>query len=110
MKDPVAFDATLYFHQSEMLRSLPEELRLLMDRSGSRNYRLLQKLMEYGVEEGVFIGYNAKTLSEVIWTTFLGIIHLENSKKAMSRKNHLELTWDLAFQILSKGILNSADQ
>jgi len=105
-RDPVIFDLTLYFHQHEMLRSLPDELRLLLDRSGSRVYGLLCKLMEYGISQGYFLGCNPKTLAEVIWTTFLGIIHLENSKKAMLRKNHLELTWDLAHNILARGIIN----
>jgi AcrR family transcriptional regulator len=105
-KDPVIFDLTLYFHQQEMLRRLPEELRLLLDRSGSRVHGLLSKLMEYGMSQGYFFECDPRTLAEVVWTGFLGIIHLENSKKAMSRKNHLDITWDLAYKILAKGIVN----
>jgi TetR/AcrR family transcriptional regulator len=105
-KDPVIFDLTLYFHQQEMLRRLPEELRLSLDRSGTRVYALLSKLMEYGMGQGYFFACDPRTLAEVVWTTFLGIIHLENSKKAMLRKNHLDITWDLAHKILAKGIMN----
>ncbi len=103
-RDPVAFSATLYFHQGEMLRRLPDNLRDLFDRSGSRNYELLCKIMDYGIKKGYFMECNAKTLAEFVWTSFLGIIHLENSKEAMSRKTHHEMTWDLAFRILEKGI------
>ena len=104
-KDPALFNATLYFHQSEMLRNLPDNLRLMLDHSGSRNYEFLSKIMAYGIEEGVFRDCSVKTLAEVVWTSFLGIIHLENSKQAMNRKTHLETTWHLALEMLSRGIL-----
>ncbi len=106
-KDRASFNATLYFHQSEMIRSLPEELRLLLDRSGSIIYAGLSKIMAYGIEEGVFRDCSARTLAEVVWTSFLGIIHLENSKRAMFRKDHLSVTWDLALEMLSRGILKN---
>jgi AcrR family transcriptional regulator len=105
-KDPVTVNVTLYFHQSEMIRNLPQDLRLLLDRTGSRNYELLCKIIKHGINQGFFGKCNPKTLAEVVWTTFLGIIHLENSKKAMSRKTHLDVTWDLAYEILSKGIMS----
>ena len=104
-KDRASFNATLYFHQSEMIRNLPENLRIMLDHSGSRNYEYLSKIMTYGIKQGVFRDCNPKTLAEVVWTSFLGIIHLENSKKAMSRKIHLEITWNLALEMLSRGIL-----
>ncbi len=104
--DPVAFNMTLYFHQGEMIRSLPESLRLMLDRSGSRNYALLCRIMDYGVREGLLVSCNPRTLAEVVWTSFLGIIHLENSKRAMSRRTHLEPTWDLAFRVLSTGMVS----
>ena len=98
----------LYFHQSEMIRNLPENLRFMLDRSGSRNYEFLSKIMAFGIEQGVFRDCSPKTLAEVVWTSFLGIIHLENSKQAMNRKIHLETTWRLAFEMFSKGILKTA--
>ena len=107
-KDPALFNATLYFHQSEMLRNLPDNLRLMLDHSGSRNYEFLSKIMAYGIEEGVFRDCGVKTLAEVVWTSFLGIIHLENSKQAMNRKTHLETTWHLALEMLSRGILKTS--
>jgi AcrR family transcriptional regulator len=106
-KDRRSFNATLYFHQSEMIRNLPENLRIILDRSGSRIYEYLSKIMAYGIGQGVFRDCNPKTLAEVVWTSFLGIIHLENSKKAMSRNTHLEITWNLALEMLSRGILKN---
>ncbi len=90
-----------------MIRNLPENLRILLDHSGSRNYEYLSKIMAYGIEQGVFRDCSPKTLAEVVWTSFLGIIHLENSKQAMSRKGHQVVTWKLALEMLSRGILKS---
>ncbi len=106
-KDRPSFNVTLYFHQSEMIRNLPENLRIMLDHSGTRIYESLSKIMAYGIGQGVFRESNPKTLAEVVWTSFLGIIHLENSKHAMSRKPHLAVTWQLALEMLSKGILKS---
>ena len=106
-KDRTSFNATLYFHQGEMIRNLPEELRILLDRSGTQIYAGLSKIMAYGIKQGVFRDVSAKTLAEVVWTSFLGIIHLENSKRSMSRKEHLSVTWSLALEMLSRGILKT---
>lgn len=103
-KDPVTFSASLYFHQSEMIRSLTEELRLLLAEAGSRNYQNLCRIMEHGVKTGEFRPCNPKTLAEVVWTSFLGIIHLENSKKAMARNSHLDEAFELAQAILSDAL------
>ena len=105
-KDPATMNATLYFHQGQMLKSLPESLRLELDRSGSKNFNRLCAIMEYGIEAGFFKDCNPKTLAEFVWTAFLGILHLENSKAAMSRKTHIKETWDLGLDILEKGMGN----
>ena len=42
-KDRTSFNATLYFHQSEMIRNLPEDLRIFLDHSGTSIYAGLSK-------------------------------------------------------------------
>jgi len=103
-EEPASFSAILYFHQSEMVRNLSEPLRLLIYRSGARNVSLMHKIAAYGIKEGLFRKCNPKTLAEVIWTSFLGIVQLENSKAILSRKTHMEITRDLAVEVLKKGI------
>ncbi len=106
--DPSIINVTLYFHQSQMLRSLPDSLRLKLDRSGSLNYSWMCKIMKYGIGKGLFRKCNEKTLAEFIWTSFLGVVHLENSKMAMGRKTHLDETWTLGMSILEKGVMTGA--
>ena len=106
-RDPATMNATLYFHQGQMLKSLSESLRLELDRSGSKNFNRLCAIMEYGTQAGFFKDCNPKTLAEFVWTAFLGILHLENSKAAMSRKTHIEETWALGLDILERGMGNT---
>lgn len=102
--DPAIMNVTLYFHQSQMLRSLPGPLRRELDRTGSRNYGWLRRIVRYGIEAGLVRPCDEGTLAEVVWTTFLGIVHLENSKMAMGRKTHLEETWALGLSVLEEGL------
>src|SRR4030042_5032982 len=104
-QDPVTFNASLYFHQSEITRNLSEELRERLYESGSRVVRLQHKLIKYGVDEEIFIKCNPRTLTEVIWACFFGITQLESSKQVASRKNHLDITRDLAIQLLARSII-----
>jgi TetR/AcrR family transcriptional regulator len=106
--DPSIINVTLYFHQSQMLRSLPEHLRLELDRTGSLNYAWMCKITGYGIRKGIFRACREKTLAEFIWTSFLGVVHLENSKAAMGRKTHLEETWALGLSILEAGLTTGA--
>lgn len=104
-KEPETFIASLYFQNSEMILNLPEDLRGSINESGSRVVNLQHKIIEYGVKTGLFIDCNPMTLSEVIWTSFLGIIQLEQSKKVLSHKGHYEATCDLALEVLSRGVV-----
>jgi len=105
-EDPVAFTAWQYFHQSEMIGSLPEELRNLLYEAGARVVALQHKIVEYGVAEKIFIRCDHRALSEVIWSLFLGIVYVERSKNVLSRKNHMAATEEIAKVVLSAGVLS----
>ena len=105
-KNTSTFAASQYVHHREMIRNLPEDLRNILFKSGAKVVGLQHMIVEYGVKEGVFIEVDSRTLSEVIWSSFLGIVYLERSKNTLSKKNHLNITHDLALSVLAKGILN----
>jgi TetR/AcrR family transcriptional regulator len=104
-KEPGTFNASSYFLQREMIMSFPKELRDSIDESGSKVVSLQHKIIDYGIRQGFFIDCDPMTLAEVIWTSFLGIIHLERSKQVLSHKVHLEKTRDLALTVLARGIV-----
>ena len=105
-KDPVVFTAWQLFHQSEMIGNLAPELRDILHESGSKVVALQHKIVEYAVTEKIFIQCDYRALSEVVWSTFLGIVYVERSKNVLSRKSHMATTQDLARKILARGVLN----
>jgi TetR/AcrR family transcriptional regulator len=105
-KDPVVFTAWQLFHQSEMIGNLAPELRDVLHESGSKVVALQHKIVEYAVTEQIFIQCDYRALSEVIWSTFLGIVYVERSKNVLSHKSHMIITQDLARKILARGVLN----
>ncbi|MGD0232571.1 MAG: TetR/AcrR family transcriptional regulator [Syntrophorhabdales bacterium] len=105
-KDPVAFTAWQYFHQSEMIGNLPAELRDILHEAGAKVVALQHKIVGYAVAEKIFVQCDHRALSEVIWSSFLGIVYTERSKNVLSHKNHMATTQDIARKVLARGVIN----
>jgi AcrR family transcriptional regulator len=105
-KDPVTFTAWQYLHQSDVIGNLSVELRDILHEAGAKVVALQHKIVEYAVAEKIFIECDHRALSEVIWSSFLGIIYLEHSKNVLSHKSHMAVTQDIAKKVLMRGILN----
>jgi AcrR family transcriptional regulator len=105
-KDPVVFTAWTLFHQSEMIKDLDPELRDVLRDSVIKVATLQHKIVEYAVVEKLFIQCNHKALSQVIWSSFLGIVYVERSKNVLSHKGHMASTQDLAKEVLLRGVVN----
>src|SRR5512141_1863028 len=104
-KNPTAFTAWYYLHQSDVIGNLSPELRDILHEAGANAVALHHKIVEYGVSQGFFIDCDYRALAEVIWSTFLGIVYIEHSKKVLSRKGHLTSTQEMAKMVLSQGVL-----
>jgi AcrR family transcriptional regulator len=107
-KDPVVFTAWQLFHESETIGNLAAELRDILLESGKKVVVLQHKIVEYAVAENIFIQSDHRALSEIIWSTFLGIVYVERSKNVLSHKSHMASTHDLAKEVLSRGVLNTS--
>ena len=105
-KDPVVFTAWQLLHQSEMISNLPAELRDILHESGAKVVALQHKIVEYAVAKKIFIECDYRALSEVIWSSFLGIVYVERSKNVLSHKSHMAATQDVAIKVLSRGIVD----
>jgi AcrR family transcriptional regulator len=104
-KDPAAFTAWQYLHQSDVIGNLSPELRDILHEAGAKVVSFQHKIVEYAVEQNVFIRCDHRALAEFIWATFLGIIYIERSKAVLSRKSHLERTQQVAKRVLEQGLL-----
>ena len=105
-QDPVAFTAWQYLHEREMISSLTPELRQVLYAAGVKVVTLQHRIVEYGVARKIFRQCDHRALSEVIWSTFLGIVHAERSKNVLSHKDHMAITQDTAKLVLAQGVLH----
>jgi AcrR family transcriptional regulator len=106
-KDPAAFTAWQYLHQSDVIGNLSPELRDILHEAGAKVVSFQHKIVEYAVAQNVFINCDHRALAEFIWASFLGIVYIERSKTVLSRKNHLDRTQEVARKILAQGLLTS---
>jgi AcrR family transcriptional regulator len=104
--DPAAFTAWQYLHQREMISSLSPALRQLLYDASVRVVTLQHRIVEYAVTRKVFRQCDPRALSEVIWSTFLGIVYTERSKNFLSQKDHMAITQDTAKLVLAQGVLH----
>lgn len=109
-KDPAAFTAWQYLHQSDVIGNLSPELRDILHEAGAKVVSFQHKIVEYAVTQNVFIGCDHRALAEFIWASFLGIVYIERSKAVLSRKSHLDRTQEVAKQVLAQGILRQSLQ
>jgi hypothetical protein len=105
-KDPATFTAWQYFHQSDVIGNLATELRDILHEAGAKVVALQHKIVKYAIEQKIFIDCDHRTLSEVFWSSFLGIIYIERSKTVLSRKGHQDATQNMAKRVLAHGVLN----
>jgi AcrR family transcriptional regulator len=105
-KDPVAFTAWQYLHQREMISNLSTQLRELLFEAGVKVVTLQHRIVEYGVAKKIFRQCDYRALSEVIWSTFLGIVYAERSKNVLSHKDHMAITQETAKLVLAQGVLH----
>ena len=106
-KDPATFTAWQYLHQSDVIGNLSPELRDILHEAGGKVVALQHKIVKYGIDQKIFIDCDYRAISEVLWSSFLGIIYIERSKNVLSRKGHLESTQDVAKSVLAHGVLNA---
>jgi AcrR family transcriptional regulator len=106
-KDPATFTAWQYLHQGDVIGNLSTELRDILHEAGARVVSLQHKIVEYAVAQKIFIDCDHRAISEVIWSSFLGLIYVEKSKNVLSSKNHLENTQDVAKKVLAQGVLRT---
>jgi TetR/AcrR family transcriptional regulator len=105
-KNPAIFTAWQYLHQSDVIGNLSPDLRDILHEAGAKVVALQHKIVEYGIAKKVFIKCDHRTIAEVIWSSFLGIIYIERSKSVLSRKVHQDITQEVAKKVLACGVLN----
>lgn len=82
----------------------PDMLEVIKNLSGNALGEIA-KVYEEGIRAGFFIDRHPVALADITWSIFTGVILWEDSKKNLNAgKDYLKQTFDVAFDILIRGV------
>jgi TetR/AcrR family transcriptional regulator len=103
--DPINFRILMMFRQGELIKSLSEEIIEKLNSRGSSLLKMLANVFQRGIQNGIFMEENPRTLADVFWSTFVGIIHFEETKNRFNpKKDFFDVTLNLALEIFLGGL------
>lgn len=93
------------FQSSTLIRELPSEIVEYLKELSQPSQTAIANTVNQGIEMGIFKPCNAVAITDIIWSTFSGLVIYEESKRALDkRKSFLKETLDLSFSIIIEGI------
>jgi AcrR family transcriptional regulator len=103
--DPLSLINIFHFQASNGLKNLSPELLSEIQLFSAKSLRMIAKIFEEGIAQGVFIDRHPTALADVVWSTFGGIVLWEESKTKLNpRKKYLKKTLDLAFEVFLNSV------
>jgi len=107
-KDPLIFRNVFHFQTSEHYKNMSPELVTEVKAFAGRALRSVAEVFECGIRKGVFEDRNPIALADMLWSMFTGIAIWEESKAAFDpNKRYLKETFDMAFEVMTRGIKKS---
>ena len=103
--DPLILMSLFNLQASKELWNLSDELFSRIKDLNTKSSRIITKIINDAISEGIIIDYHPVALSDIIYAIFSGLVLWEESKSMTdSRKNYLEKTMSIAFEIFIRGI------
>jgi AcrR family transcriptional regulator len=103
--DPLSLINVFHFQASDGLKNLSPELLSEIELLSAVPIRIISKIFEEGIQQGVFLDRHPTGLADVVWSLFSGLVLWEESKRKLNpRKKYLKRTLDLAFYIILNGL------
>lgn len=85
---------------SAMSKDKQDELTLL----ARENFQLSRAIFSLAMERKAIIEMNPVRLADIFWSTFIGVVQLEESKLRLTDRDHFNDTLQGALSILAKGL------
>ncbi len=104
-RDPLRLQVIVHVQMEDTLLSIDKDLLDHLNELGQKILGMIGDVYEEGVRQGKFIEGHSRAFADIIWSTFMGLVLWEESKKKLNpKKNFLKPTLDLAFDFISRGI------
>lgn len=103
--DPQVIINLFHLQSSETLKNLSPELLAEIEDLSRKSLRLMARIFQEGIDNGVFIDRHPLALADIFWAMFSGVILWESSKKIIDEnKDYLKQTLTMAFEIFGRGL------
>jgi AcrR family transcriptional regulator len=90
--------------QADLLGQMSDSVQGELDRLGRKNFERGRQLLAWGMRKRLLVQQDPRTLLDVAWGSFLGVVGLETIKQR-GGKDHLERTLMLAESIFAAGVV-----
>ncbi len=103
--DPLVLINMFHLQSSETLKNLSPELLDNIKILSQQSLGTIAAIFRNGIEEGAFVDRHPMALSDIVWSTFSGVVLWEESKRIINKdKDYLRQTLEMAFEILERGL------
>ena len=103
--DPLILINIFHLQSSETLSNLSPQLLSDIKDLSRKAVRFLAEMFKNGIDEGTLIDQHPIAIADVVMSLFSGIVLCEESKKIFDeKKDYLNQTLDVAFEIFANGI------
>lgn len=102
--DPDGIRIIQAFQLGDLISTMSEKNREELNLLARENFQLSRNIFSLAMKGKAISKMNPAQLVDISWSTFIGIVQLEESKLRLTGKNHLEDTLRSALTIMAKGL------
>jgi hypothetical protein len=104
--DPLILLNMFHMQSSETLKNLSSDLLRQIETLSRNSMEVISSIFEDGMRKKQFVDRHPSVVADILWSLFSGIVLWETSKKMINGNNDvLKETFDIAFDIFSRGIM-----
>ncbi|MEW6186550.1 MAG: TetR/AcrR family transcriptional regulator [Thermodesulfobacteriota bacterium] len=102
--DPDGIRIIQAFQLGDLISAMSEKNREELNQMAKENFQLSRRIFAKLIKDKLIAKRDYIQLSDTFWSTFIGVIQLEESKLRLTGKNHIEETLKTALSLLGKGL------
>lgn len=104
--DPLILINMFHMQSSETLKNLSPDLLQEIETLSRNSMNVIATIFADGIRRKQFVDRHPAAMADILWSLFSGIVLWETSKKIINgNKDFLKETFDIAFEIFSRGIM-----
>jgi AcrR family transcriptional regulator len=102
--DPDGIRIIQAFQLGDLISTMSEKNREELNLLARENFRLSRNIFSLAMKHKAISRMSPAQLVDISWSTFIGVVQLEESKLRLTKKDHLDATLRATFSILAKGL------